>query len=96
MKDVNNGQMGQSIQVDQVNFVEPSFKIFEGIWYPFKVFKGCLPQILLGPKCQTFRVLLSIYLNFCPGVAYKSVADKKSVLYIKKQSSAFDILFKYF
>ena len=45
--------------MDQVNFVEDSLQKFEEVWsafsrsYPFKFFKGCLPQILLGPFLNT-------------------------------------------
>ena len=53
-------QMGQSIQKwIKLNLWKTAFKKFEGIWcassrsYSFKMFKGCLPQILLGPFLNT-------------------------------------------
>ena len=45
-------------------------KEFEGVWpalgkpYPFKFFKGCLPQILLGPFLNTLTYLISPAVQF--------------------------------
>ena len=42
-------------RMDQVKFVEDSLNKIERVWsvenrsYSFNIFKGCLPQILLGP-----------------------------------------------
>ena len=53
-------------RVDQVNFVEDSlYKIWRDMIclsrpYLFKFFKGCLPQILLGPLLNTFYHLIDI------------------------------------
>ena len=52
--------------MDQVKFVEDSLKKFEGVWsaYPFKFFKGCLPQILLGPFLNTLsQIFICILRN---------------------------------
>ena len=41
-------------RMDQVKFAKTAFKKIEEVWsalgrpYPFKCFKGCLPQILFG------------------------------------------------
>ena len=50
----------QSIQErTKWNLPKTAFKKFEGLWsalgrlYPFKYFKSCLPQILLGPFLNT-------------------------------------------
>ena len=65
--------MGQSIQEwTKWNLWKTAFKKFEVIWsasdmvclnrpYHFKFFKGCLPQIPLGPFLNT---LSHIYINF--------------------------------
>ena len=52
--------MGQRIQEwTKSNLWKTVFKKFEGVWYtlgrqyPFKFFKGCLPQILFGPLVNT-------------------------------------------
>ena len=47
-------------KMDQVKFLEDSlWKICRlGRPYPFKFFKGCLPQILLGPFLNTWTYLL--------------------------------------
>ena len=52
--------MRQSIQEwTKQNLWKTAFKKFDGIWsalsrpYSFKFFKGCLPQILLGPFLNT-------------------------------------------
>ena len=51
-------------RMDQVKFVEDSLKKFEGIIvclrrpYHFKTFKGCLPQISIGPFLNTLSHLL--------------------------------------
>ena len=51
-------------RMDQVKFVEDSLKKFEGIIvclhrpYHFKIFKGCLPQISIGPFLNTLSHLL--------------------------------------
>ena len=45
--------------MDQVKFVEDSFKKFERVWsalsrpYPFRFFKGYFPEILLGTFLNT-------------------------------------------
>ena len=50
-------------RMDQVKFVEESLKRFEGVWsalkrqYSFKFFKGCSPQILLGPFLNTLHLI---------------------------------------
>ena len=55
--------------MDQVKFVEDSLQKIEVIWsalsrpYDFKFFKGCLPQILLGPFLNTYMILVDIGLN---------------------------------
>ena len=56
----NEYNMRQSIQEwTKQNLWKTTFKKFEGVWsacskpYPFKFFKGCLPQILLGPFLNT-------------------------------------------
>ena len=45
-------------RMDQVKFWKTAFKKSEVIWsnrpYHFKYFKGCLPEILLGPLLNTF------------------------------------------
>ena len=52
--------------MDQVKFVEDSLQKIEVIWsalsrpYDFKFFKGCLPQILLGPFLNTYMILVDI------------------------------------
>ena len=59
----NNLHLGQCSRMDQVNFVEYSL---QKIWRdmvclsrpnPFKFFKGCLLQILLGPSLNTLSHL---------------------------------------
>ena len=52
--------MRQSIQEwTKQKLWKTAFKKFDGIWsalsrpYSFKFFKGCLPQILLGPFLNT-------------------------------------------
>ena len=52
--------MGKSIQEwTDLNLWKTAFEKFEGVWsalgrpYPFKFFKDCLPQILLGPFLNT-------------------------------------------
>ena len=52
-------------RMDQVKFVEDSLLKFEGIWSassrpcPFKFFKVCLPQILLGLFLNTLSQMFS-------------------------------------
>ena len=46
-----------------------AFKKFEGVWsalgfYPLKFFKGCLPQILLGPFLNTLSHLIHAQMVF--------------------------------
>ena len=51
-------------RMDQVKFVEDSLykiwrdTVFLSRPYPFKFFKGCLPQILLGPFVNTLSQML--------------------------------------
>ena len=51
----------------QVKFVEDSFfknlKGYVSRSYPLKMFKYCLPQILLGPFLNTLPQLLSFFLT---------------------------------
>ena len=61
--------MGQSIQEwTKENLWKPAFKKSEGVrsalsrLYPFKFFKGCLPQILLGLFLNTLFQLLIVLL----------------------------------
>ena len=64
--------------MNQVKFVEGTFKGFEGLWsalgrpYHFTFFKGCLPQISLGPFLNT----LSHFSHF-----QKSLKIKKCYVY---------------
>ena len=62
-----NGHMGQGIQEwTKQNLWKTAFKKFEAIWsaYHFKFFKGCLPQILLGPFLNTLsHTLLQMLQN---------------------------------
>ena len=57
--------MGQSIQEwTKQNLWKTAFKKFEGVWsalgrpHPFKFFKGCLSQILLGSFLNTLTQIL--------------------------------------
>ena len=68
--EVFNGHMGQSIQEwTKLNLRETAFKKFEGVWsalgrpYPFKLFKGCLPQILLGRFLNTLSHIIYNHKN---------------------------------
>ena len=64
-------QMSPGIQEwTKKNLWKPSFKKFEGVWstfvclsrpYHFKFFKGCPPQILLGPLLNTLNTLSHIW-----------------------------------
>ena len=55
------------LRMDHVNLWKTALKKFEGIWsrvpygpYPFKFYKGCLPQILLGPFVNSLSQLFLI------------------------------------
>ena len=59
LQDVSDETFGTKYsRMDQVEFVEDILYKYEGIWsvmrlYLFKFFKGCLPQVLLGPFLNT-------------------------------------------
>ena len=63
-------------RMDQVKFLEDGLYKIEGVWsalgrpYPIKFFKGCLPQIFLGPFLNTLSQMLDFHRPF--GVKHTS------------------------
>ena len=72
-----------------VKFAEDSFKKFEGVWsawsslYPFKFFKGCLPQVLLGLFLNIlFHIVFGIFfVNLQKFFTYKEVITENIVIF---------------
>ena len=70
--------MGQSVQEWTKYYLwKTAFKIFEGIWSAsLKFFKGCLPQILLGPFLNTLSPI--IVLTLTSAQVWDSIRWRKS------------------
>ena len=87
-------------RMEQVKLVEDSLK-FEGVWpdlarpYPFRSFKGYLPQILFGPFLNTLTQITVTNISNNTAKQYYRITQTNKFLIIakkKKQFSRTDLL----